>query len=112
MGKSRSAYLNITIIAFFYLFILSICADLTESKNHAVIKSCSGCALGRLPKVKDFIYEESQFYPIDFIYSGGDPHLEIVDDYGTVIKDYSLMSMSRESIMKLLEKEGFSRYES
>ncbi len=94
-------------LLFFTLFTIFV--NQVDSKYHAVLKTCSGWSLGRLPEVKDFIFHELHNYPIDVIYCGGDPYISIVDDNGKIIFETPIRGYTKTSIMNYLEENGFKR---
>ncbi len=94
---------------FILLFLALFTSRLINTKNFAVLKTCSGWSLGRLPEVKDFIFHELHNYPLDVIYCGGDPYITIIDEKGNILSEVPIRGFTKTSIMNYLEEKGFSR---
>ena len=102
-----------TLALVIFLTILSfpraLAIDDTSEIKKAVLRSCSGWKLNRLPKVKDFIREDAAKFNLPVEYVGGDPRLVFFDQSGTELKVLDVSQMDRNEIKKVLENHGFKQ---
>ncbi|KAB0798415.1 hypothetical protein PPYR_09408 [Photinus pyralis] len=76
----------------------------TKKIVKAVVRSCPGCSLSRLPEVKDFIYMDLKNYhnvKTEFI-SGAPPELIFIDEDGDEAEVINLEPLTREECNDLL----------
>ncbi|KAJ8679969.1 hypothetical protein QAD02_015756 [Eretmocerus hayati] len=78
---------------------------------HAVVESCRGCQLNRLPDVKAFInedlpqYENTEFKHIQ----GAPPELIFYNENEEELERIKLAQLTREECNELLKKKDFKR---
>jgi len=78
--------------------------------HHAILLSCSGWRLNKLPEVKAFIAEASQFKSLEVKYVGGDPRFVFYDSEGKQVGDeVNVASYKKDEIHALLTKKGLER---
>jgi len=75
----------------------------------AVVESCSGWRLNKLPEVKKFIYEDVPlFHNVEYVKKGGAPPvLMLKNAAGITVETIKLDDMSRDQCNELLLKRGF-----
>ena len=74
------------------------------------IKSCSGCKLASLTEIRDFIRHDVSYYPIEMIYSHGDPRLLFINNQGEIYFSKYLAQMTRQNIYDLLRDLEIRKY--
>ncbi|XP_057322425.1 selenoprotein M-like [Microplitis mediator] len=97
-----------------FILILSVC--LTFNTNYAaaytraVVESCSGCSLNRLPDVKKFIFQDLPDYNnVEFKHiAGAKPELVLYDN-DLEIERLELSKLTRDECNDLLVTKGFKR---
>jgi len=101
-------------IKFFIIFLLTLMIQSKEVYNprevSAVLKTCSGWGLGKLPQVKEFIFHDSTDYPLEIVYCGGDPYISFIDSHGNILSEHKIKTFTRSRIANLLEDHGFHKY--
>jgi len=101
-------------VVFFVLFICIVLVHSGEIYNtrevSAVLKTCSGCGLNKLPQVTEFIIHDSMNFPLEIVYCGGDPYIAFVDSTGNVLSEHKIKTFTRSRIASLLESHGFNKY--
>ena len=94
----------------FYLFLFFLNLILCNEKYIGIIKTCSGWRLNKLPEVKEFLKNYVDEYPIEVVFSGGDPRLIIMNYEGDEIEQISLVHKTRNEIEELLKEKGFNKF--
>ncbi|XP_063972357.1 selenoprotein M-like [Diachasmimorpha longicaudata] len=94
--------------------LLGICAGVSASGSayvHAIVESCSGCSLNRLPDVKEFINEDLPLYDrTEFKHiQGAPPELVLYDKHNEEVERLQLSRLTREECNELLQRKGFIR---
>jgi hypothetical protein len=95
------------------LFIIIFCITnlyISSSKVIAILKTCPACRLNYLQEIKNFIRDESQYYPLEVVFCTGDPRIVIMDNKGDEIETLEIAYLSKSQVMELLESKGFHRY--
>ncbi|XP_043282661.1 selenoprotein M-like [Venturia canescens] len=92
-------------------FVISTETSANRRYSRAVVESCRGCSLNRLPDVKQFIFEDLPYYDsVEFKHKqGAPPELILHDDHDEEIERLPLSQFTREECNKLLESKGFVR---
>ena len=103
--------LSIVLLLYSLIVLMSIIPMRTcEKTYYAVIKSCAGWRLNKLPELKKFLRDEIDSYPVEVVFPGGDPQLVIMDNEGNEVEEISLVNMKGDELAALLEKKGFNKY--
>ena len=103
--------LSIVLLLYSLIVLMSMIPMRTcEKTYYAVIKSCAGWRLNKLPELKKFLRDEIDSYPVEVVFPGGDPQLVIMDNEGNEIEEISLVNMKGDELAALLEKKGFNKY--
>ncbi|CAG9312139.1 unnamed protein product [Blepharisma stoltei] len=90
-----------------WLLLLLLLSLSCAQYSGVIMKSCSGWRLNRLPLVKKFIREDSEFYNLEIIYEGGDPRLIFIDETGKEAETVNVSDLDQKGIKKVLEDHGF-----
>lgn len=64
-----------------------------------------------LPNVKGFIENIAPLYPIEVVFTGGDPAAYFLDKEGKEWEVIPLEGFSEEEIITVFEKRGFKKFE-
>ena len=75
-----------------------------------LIKTCNS-VLNTLPKIKNFLFNKADNFPIDILYVGGDPRIVFMDEKGEEIEEIDISKMDEIKIENLIESKGFLRYD-
>ncbi|XP_011308846.1 selenoprotein M-like [Fopius arisanus] len=97
-----------------FVVLLGIFAGASASGSayvRAVVESCSGCSLKRLPDVKQFIFEDLPLYDrTEFKHiQGAVPELVLYDNNNEEVERLQLSRLTREECNDLLQAKGFPR---
>ncbi len=76
----------------------------------AILKTCSGWRLSQLFEIKEFIRHEISFYPVEILFSSGDPRILFLDSNGEIYFSKYIANLNREEINVVLSDLGFTRY--
>ena len=106
MVKLSNVLLLYSLIVLMSIIPIGTC----EKTYYAVIKSCAGWRLNKLPELKKFLRDEIDSYPVEVVFPGGDPQLVIMDNEGNEVEEISLVNMKGDELAALLEKKGFNKY--
>lgn len=100
--------LIITILALFACTFAEQAKD-EELYSRAVIESCPGCSLNRLPEIRKFIYEDVPKYNnVEFKkIHGAKPELVLYDNTDTEVSRIKLEQLTRKECNQLLASKGF-----
>jgi len=78
--------------------------------HHAVLLSCVGWRLNRLPEVKAWIAEAQQYPNIKVDFVGGDPRFVFYDDADQQIgEELNISDYTQDQIHTLLKEKGLTR---
>ncbi|XP_001600851.1 selenoprotein M-like [Nasonia vitripennis] len=109
MKPSRVAVFAISAI------VLSVLTDLAFASkgmySRAVVESCRGCQLNRLPDVKAFILEDVPLYDnAEFKHiQGAPPELVLYDHAEKEIERLQIGLLTREECNELMYEKGFKK---
>ncbi|OXU22851.1 hypothetical protein TSAR_004596 [Trichomalopsis sarcophagae] len=109
MKPSRVAVFAISAI------VLSVLTDLAFASkgmySRAVVESCRGCQLNRLPDVKAFIFEDLPLYDnAEFKHiQGAPPELVLYDHAEKEIERFQIGLLTREECNELMYEKGFKK---
>ncbi|XP_011502985.1 PREDICTED: selenoprotein M-like [Ceratosolen solmsi marchali] len=97
-----------------FLLLLSFFASSLTAEgyySYAVVESCKGCQLNRLPDVKNFIFEDLQHYEnVDFKHvQGAPPELVIYNKNEKEIERLKLAQLTQQECNDLLVTKGFKK---
>lgn len=98
---------NVTVLLFLILTLQSVVAH----DYIGIIKTCSGWRLNSLPEVKNFLKGDADDYPIEVIFSSGDPVFILVDSEGKEIESHSLVHLKQNEIGLLISSKGFKKFD-
>ena len=97
------------------LLLLLVLVPLVASEEvfapatRAVLLSCSGWRLNRLPEVKSFIHNEAQNFPnLEIKYVGGDPRIKFYNESGDEAGHVEVSNLSKVQIVDLLTSRGLT----
>ncbi|XP_014206251.1 selenoprotein M [Copidosoma floridanum] len=98
-------------IVMLVLSIFCTKAFASESYSHAVVESCKGCQLNRLPDVKSFIFEDVPKYNnVEFKHiQGAPPELVLYNDQEQEVERLKLAKLIRDELNDLLVSKGFKK---
>lgn len=112
MARSVCVILPILAISFLVVGIKADDPATEEADNvivRAVVESCGGWRLNRLPEVKRFIYEDIPLYHnVEFVRKpGAPPILMLKNNDGKDVEKIQLQDYNREQCNDLLLSRGF-----
>jgi len=110
LGKKLSKMIKFRAL-FALAVVLSALCSAEQKAARAVVESCSGWQLNRLPQVKRFIVEDLQFYNnAEVNYVGGkSPEAIFYSENDEVIETVSLVEMNQKEINELFIKKGIEK---
>ncbi|KAK0086646.1 hypothetical protein PV325_002822 [Microctonus aethiopoides] len=100
------------------ILLILICVSISVNKigakggyAYAVVESCSGCSLNRLPDVKQFIFNDVPHYDrVEFKHiQGAVPELVLYDSDKEEVERLALSRLTRDECNELLANKGFKR---
>lgn len=73
-----------------------------------VFRSFSGCPLGSLPEISEFVFNTSrQYYGLNLEFTGGEPRLVFLSKYNTELNTVPVRNMKVKEIQQVLAENGF-----
>jgi len=91
---------------------VAVVSPTASTIHHAVLFSCSGWRLNKLPEVKAFIAEATQYKALEVRYVGGDPRFVFYDSNNAQVGDeVNVVSYKKLEIHEILLKKGLQRQE-
>ncbi|XP_017880689.1 selenoprotein M-like [Ceratina calcarata] len=98
----------------FFLSVAFATSHVESTSNQyafAIIESCSGCRLNRLPDVRQFIFEDVPNYNnVAFKHiQGAVPELVLFNENEEEVERLPLSSLTREECNNLLISKGFTK---
>ncbi|KAL0113288.1 hypothetical protein PUN28_012444 [Cardiocondyla obscurior] len=109
---------SITIVSYRLVLTLALAFSYVSVVNSednyyasAIVESCSGCSLNRLPDVKKFIFEDvPQYDNVKFKHiPGAIPELVLYNAHEEEVERLVLSKLTREECNELLVSKGFTK---
>ncbi|XP_014238930.1 selenoprotein M-like [Trichogramma pretiosum] len=99
------------VLLFFVVFSLDSARATENHYAYAVVESCRGCQLNRLPDIKSFIFEDLPKYEgVEFKHiQGVPPELVLYNNEEKEMERFQLAQLSRKECNDLLISKGFKK---